>query len=52
MLFYFCMEKELCMSNTCFNRELIIKATVSLRKNESKIGFILVKMGTGHFRKC
>ena len=42
MLFGFCMEKELCVSDTWFKREEKRKVTFRNGENETEIDFVLI----------
>ena len=46
MLLQFCLEKELCVSNTWFKREEKRKVTFRMGENETKIDFVLIKSNT------
>ena len=39
----FCLEKELCVSNTWFKREEKRKVRFRMGENETKIDFVLIK---------
>ena len=41
MLLEFCLEKQLCVSNTWFKREEKRKVTFRIGENETKIDFVL-----------
>ena len=43
MLLEFCLEKELCVSNTWYRREKKRKVTFSMGENETEIDFVLTK---------
>ena len=43
MLLEFCLEKELCVSNTWFKREEMRKVTLRMGENETDIGIVLIK---------
>ena len=43
MLLEFCLENELCVSNTWFKREEKMKVTFRMADNETKIDFVLIK---------
>ena len=43
MLFEFCLEKELCVSNTWFQREKKRRVTFRMGENEKEIVFVLIK---------
>ena len=43
MLLEFCLEMELCVSNTWFKREEKSKVTVRMGENETEIDFVLMK---------
>ena len=43
MLLEFCLEKELCVSNTWFRREKKCKVTFRMGENEKEIDFVLIK---------
>ena len=49
MLLEFCLEKELCMSNTWFKREEKRKVTFRMGENETEIDFVLMKKKTNGF---
>ena len=46
MLLEYCLEKELCVSNSWFKREEKRKATFRMGKNEKEIDFVLIKKNT------
>ena len=43
MLLEFCLEKELCVSNTWIKREEKRKVTFRIGENETEIDFVLIK---------
>ena len=43
MLLEFCLEKELCVSNTWFKREDKKKVTFRMGKNETESDFVLIR---------
>ena len=43
MLLEFCLEKELCVSNTWFEREEKRKVTFRMGENETEIDFVSIK---------
>ena len=43
MLLEFCLEKDLCMSNTWFKREEKRKVTFRMGENQTEIDFVLIK---------
>ena len=43
MLLEFCLEKELCVSNSWFEREEQRKVTFTMGENETEIDFVLTK---------
>ena len=43
MLFEFCLEKELCMSNIWLKREEKWKVTFRMGENWTEIDFVLIK---------
>ena len=43
ILLEFCLEKELCASNTWFMREKNWKVTFIIEENETEIDFVLIK---------
>ena len=43
MLLEFCVEKELCVSNTCFKRYERRKVTFRMGENETELDFVLIK---------
>ena len=45
-LLEFCLEKELCVSNTWSTREEKRKVTFRMRDNETEIDFVLIKKET------
>ena len=47
MLLESCLEKELCVSNTCFKREEKRKVTFKICENETEIDFVLTKNTDG-----
>ena len=42
MLLEFCLDRELCVSNTWFNREEKRKVTFKMDENETEIDFVLI----------
>ena len=43
MLLEFCLEKELCVSDTWFKREEKRKVTLRMGEDETEIDFVLIK---------
>ena len=43
VLLEFCLEKELCVTNTWFKREEMRKVTFRIGENEKKIDFVFIK---------
>ena len=43
LLFVVCLEKELCVSNTWFERVKKRKVTFRMGENEAEIDFVLIK---------
>ena len=44
MLLEFCQDKEICVSNTWFEREERRNVTFILRENDIEIGFVLIRI--------